>query len=226
MIYEIETYNRFLKKLTDITPAIKVNLLVKAFMNNFDEIENEDNAKQILRALQEECVIYISEDGWAMTGGVYVSITGDRFLSDIKWHQKCYAGYHASKLEKLYGDVNKCLSFIVSKLPLAGGFGPASFPFSIVYATEETDDEPSYVYEICYVSEAREDSMAYIMPSLPKYSKVEFKKYVRYVAFVDHEAAKDKIPYYGFKYICMADISGGYRIIETRDDDVLWAEYY
>ena len=82
MIIGLDEYERFIRGILKKVPVMKMNQLVKALVNNYEEMD-ESFAQSILFAIERKGYVLLSENGWALTQGAYLTITNDRFFDGI-----------------------------------------------------------------------------------------------------------------------------------------------
>jgi len=74
MLDNYEEYEEFVKDITRTVPLIKTEQLKLMIANYFNQpLESTDS---VMFALQRNSIILMSVDGWSMTTGQYIRLTG------------------------------------------------------------------------------------------------------------------------------------------------------
>lgn len=229
MIHSIDTYRELINKFLTVTPMIKKDLLFVALNNNFrnDYRINESFANSIITAMQCAGEIFISDDGWVMTKGAYVQVTNDRYYENVNWHHE-YRVFGIDKYcSKKYSDICSCLYILADLLPDADDFCEMNFPFNLAFVTKESETQPSLCYEVCYIPKAKQDAMRYVFLDMPRIKDEDYKRHILRIAIVENEDMVKKVPYCGFKFICIMNdkSSSRYSVIEKRKTSEMWRDY-
>ena len=227
MIDRYEDYEDFVKDLTRTVPLIKTEQLKLMIANYFSQpLESVDS---VMFALQRNEVILMSVDGWSMTTGQYIRLTGDRFmqqrniLNDDVFNR-------LPKMDRICRDVNRPLSkalwLVADMLPDSKDFIIASQPWAVAFVTEEKKKRPSCLYEITYIAKGYEYNRCEMLKELPKIKSNHVKDGLRRICILDDEGYAFRVPYIGFSYIVVIDHSreNHYRVIEKRGAVERWKD--
>lgn len=247
MIYELETkYEGFVKNILKTIPILQAKQLVICLENSFEECaENKGLSVEILKALQRKGALMLTYDGYVMTRGAYVYLTNDKFFDNVDLNDNIRIKEKMSviRFEKdnkrvvtKTGDTNDLISqqerdrieamwVVADMMPGSKNFIASAYPFIFTYINE--DQENSKCYEITKISEKNEFAKIELLKRLPVISDKRARETVRRIAIIENEKHAWEIPHIGFKYICVIDKNSpqNYRVVEKRDNDILWKDY-
>lgn len=218
-------YKLFVNNILKRMPLLLTEQLIQCLINFYKNKEKitKQEALEILIALQRQGELYLSQDGWTMTKGMYWRITDDKYRDSVK-----YDGiYRIDTIDKVCSRINKeqISSFwvVVNNMPNSNDFAVASSPWHFVFTTEETKTSPSCLYEVTYLPRSREDGMIPMFRSLPKYND-EYKKNVKRVAIVENKSIVWRLPYIGISDVYLAK-NNNLELVETRKPEDAWKDY-
>ncbi len=228
MIDKYEEYEDFVKDLTRTVPLIKTEQLKLMIANFFNQpIESTEN---IMLALQRNDVVLMSVDGWSMTPGYYIRLTGDRFMQQRNNVLNEDEYNRLPKMNDRCRSVNRPLSkalwLVADMLPESKDFIIASQPWAVAFVTDETESKPSRLYEITYIAKGYEYNRCEMLKELPKIKSNHVKNGLRRICILDDEGYAFRVPFIGFSHIVVIDHSreNHYRVVETRDAKERWKD--
>ena len=227
MLEQYEEYESFVKDITRTASLIKTDQLRLMIANYFNQpFETTEN---VMLALQRNNVVLMSVDGWSMTVGQYMRLTGDRFLQA----RNSYNSDSYNRLPSMDArcrDINRALSkslwLVADMMPDAKDFVIASQPWAVAFVTEPTEKRASCLYQITYVSKGHEFTRSELLKSLPKISSNHVKDGIRRICILDDGDYAFRIPYIGFSHIVEIDHTQKrhYRVVETRTGKDKWKD--
>ena len=238
-----DEYYDFIKEIMRKVPALPIELLIIALMNYFPElVPNSKLALFILREIQRNGHILLSSDGWAITKEMYLFYTNDKgrnynVNSATRLGDKI-AVFSERNPDEIVKEVsisdlisNKdkkvidCLWIVFDLLPDSNDFVIGVDPWNVSFCTEY-DDDPGTCYQIIRINNEFKDCYQDILRYLPKMTDFYERENTFRIAIVDTPEDASKVPYVGFRFICVLDNESetGYRIIENRETNV-WADH-
>ncbi len=229
MIERYEEYEEFVKHITRTAPLIKTEQLKLMIANYFSQTLESTDA--VMFALQRNQTILMSQDGWSMTVGQYIRITGDRFLQGRNSY-----GASTDEFNRLPNMNDKCsvinkplsesLWIIADMLPDAIDFSLAASPWAAAFTSRATDDRPSHLYEIAFIEEGYEFTRTEMLKIQPKITSNHVKNGLVRICILEDESYAFRVPYIGFTHIVTIDHSKPthYRIVETRKGMDRWKD--
>ncbi|MBR0417876.1 MAG: hypothetical protein IJI66_01760 [Erysipelotrichaceae bacterium] len=247
MIIGLDEYERFIRGILKKVPVLKVRQLVKALENNYEDMDSA-LAQSILFAIERKGYVLLSENGWAMTQGAYLTITNDRFFDGIV-KNKAYRMpdqlpyYDVDSDNKRYKvrDIElkdalddkqmqliRCMYLVIDMLPDSCEFVAGEFPWNIMFVTEPDDDKKGMLYQIAYVPKRTEDIEFELMRNLPKVDHQELRDSVRRIVVLENDKSIDKVPYIGITHICKINerTARGYEVLGSpRKRTEAWKQY-
>ena len=227
MLENYEEYADFVKHITQTVPLIKTEQLKLMIANYFNQpLESTDS---VMFALQRNSIVLMSVDGWSMTTGQYIRLTGDRFLQQRNIHNEDEYN-RLPKMDNICREVNRPLSkamwLVANMLPDSKDFILAAQPWAVAFVTEEKEGRLSCLYEITYIARGYEYTRSEMLKELPKIKSNHVKDGMRRICILDDEGYAFRVPYIGFSHIVVIDHSkeNHYRVVETRDLKERWKD--
>ena len=227
MIDRYEEYEEFVKDITRTVPLIKTEQLKLMIANYFNQpLESTDS---VMFALQRNSIILMSVDGWSMTTGQYIRLTGDRFLqrrNELNEDHFNRLPKMDSRCREINRPLSKALWLVADMLPDSKDFIIASQPWAVAFVTEETRERPSCLYEITYIARGYEYNRCEMLKELPKIRSNHVKNGLRRICILDDEGYAFRVPYVGFSHIVVIDHerNSHYRVVETRNAEERWKD--
>ena len=210
-----EEYKSFVSELIYHFNPIRQDQLVLALKNYFNDIDDKA-ALEILDKCQTKRVILLSEDGWALTRGKYVQLTGDdryKYMNTDKEHM----------LPRLTNVIQEqcnmklinCLWILIDMLPASMDFALTHKPFQISFISSKKE-----LYEVIYIQKDEEDAKLEMLKNLPSDLFDIAKKTIKRVVILENEQHAFKVPHgKGIRFVLALDHTreNHYRIIEKRE---------
>ncbi len=221
MILDYNDYEGFVKKVTRSVPLLKTEqlmlMIAKFFNQDFETVE------PILFALQRNQVILMTRDGWSMTVGQYIKISGDRFLVarssfDSRSDEFNRLPNMDDKCRKINRPLSKALWIVADMMPDSADFIIASSPWTVAYATIPTENIASRLYEVAYIDKGYEVTGTELLKRVPKIQSNTVKNSIVRICIIEDEDYAFRVPHIGFAYIVKIDhdTPNHYRIVEDR----------
>ena len=187
MIANYEMYEEFVNEITRKVPLIKTDQLALMLSNYFKQpLETID---PVMLALYRNTAIIMTADGWSMTVGEYIKLTGDRFLQRRNSEEM-----EEDELERfpnmddVCSKINKPLSkamwLVAEMLPDSKNFILASSPWAVVFETEATEEKPALLYQITYIGKGHEITGTEMLKVLPKIPSNKVKRVLRRICIL------------------------------------------
>lgn len=236
-------YSSFIIEIVHKLPVIPIRLLIIALINYFEELGSDEKiAFQILKNIQYNGHILLTDNGWAMTKKAYRFYTNDRYpkfdlRSEFRLGDKIniYDDGNPQKIIKSV-DINDVISHGYKKildslwvafdlLPESRDFIVGMDPWNIMFCSKY-DDEPAHCYEIVRISEDMSNVMKDRLSNLTPIIDPEEQENITRIAIVDKEYQVNMVPKVGFRHICVLDDESdtGYKVIRNREKNV-WLDY-
>ena len=229
MIEHYEEYEEFVKHITRTAPLIKTEQLKLMIANYFSQtLESTDT---VMLALQRNQIILMSQDGWTMTVGQYIRITGDSFLQRRNSYWAPTDEYNRipnmnSRCSIINRPLSESLWIIADTLPDSLDFSLAASPWTVAFTSKPTEDRPSHLYEIAFIEKEYEFTRTEMLKIQPKITSNRVKNGLIRICILEDESYAFRVPYIGFTHIVTIDHSKSthYRIIETRKGKDRWKD--
>ena len=229
MIDKYELYEDFARHILRNVPLIKTEQLQLMIANQFQQ--DFDSVNDVMFALQRNQIILMTSDGWSMTVGQYIRITGDRFLRGRNSYDAPTDSLNRlqnmdGKCRKVNRPLSKSLWVVAEMLPDSANFIIAGSPWTVAFTSIPTEKRPSYLYQIAYIDKGYETTLAYLLRSLPSIESNHLRDSIRRICIIEEEEYAFKVPYIGFTYIVTIDHESPthYRVVETRSGKDRWKE--
>ena len=221
MILDYNEYEDFVKKILRSVPLIKTEQLKLMISKYF--AQDPETVDPILLALQSNQAILMTQDGWSMTVGQYIKLSGDRFLAARSSFKSTTDEFNRlpnmdDKCRKVNRPLSKALWLVADMMPDSVNFIIASSPWTVAFATIPTDTKRSLLYEIAYIDKGYEVTGTELLRRVPKIQSNTIKKSIVRICIIEDETYAFRVPYNGFAYVVKIDHSmpSHYRIIEQR----------
>ena len=210
-----EEYKSFVSELIYHFNPIRIDQLALAIKNYFKDIDDE-LALDIIDRCQTKRVLLLTEDGYAMTKGKYVQLTGD----DRYKHMNTSNKYMLPALETVIKErcnmrLINCLWILIDMLPASMDFALTHKPFQISFISSKKE-----LYEVIYIESKEEDAKIEMLRNLPDDLFEIAKKIIKRVVILENEKHAFKVPQgKGIKFILTLDHDrdNHYRIVEKRE---------
>jgi len=225
MIYNIERYGEFIRKILRKIPYIKTRILIICLMNYFTDV-NEKMAKEILYELQSEGECLLSKDGWAITKGMYYRISDDKFRDNFKYHNDYRLDNMEAYLEGLNKDDVDVMWLVADLMPDAENFIVCDTPWNIMFDIPSSELQEPKLFQLIRIPGAVEDERIELLKNSKRLIPEEkILDSIRRIAIIDNPEHSFKIPRLGFTRICVLDEkqTKGFRVVEVRDTDI-WSD--
>lgn len=225
MIYNIETYSKFIVKILRKIPYIKTDILIRCLVNYYPNV-NEKKAKEILFDIQANGECLMSQDGWTLTKGMYYRLSDDKFRDNFHYHND----YRLDGVEKYLKDLNKddvdVMWLVADLMPDAENFIVCDIPWNIMFDVPSNElSEPKLFQLIKIPKEVEDERIELLKNSKTLIPEGKARNSIRRIALIENKDDAWKIPRLGFTHVCVLDSkqTKGYRVVETRTEDI-WAD--
>lgn len=248
MIYNQDFYTEFISGILKRVPLLRSKQLTNALMNIDNEMTPE-LAWAVLYNIERCNHVLFSEGGWAMTLGMYRTLTHDKYLNgvDVKAEFKIqdrlaiYGNngrepYKYATPDELIAEMpngNKRLSILNSMwvvtdmLPASDEFVTDTGIWDVSFVTHPSEESGKYpkLYEIIYISEKRENLICKQLSEMKMIDDKELQKPIMRIAILDNPEHAFKVPYIGFSHILTLDpdAKSGYYVVEKRPLEERWS---
>ncbi|MBR2788189.1 MAG: hypothetical protein IKD94_03405 [Erysipelotrichaceae bacterium] len=229
MIEGYREYEDFVRHITRSVPLIRTEQLRIMISRYFSQ--SLDSTDVILFALQRNLVILMSEDGWSMTVGQYMRITGDNFLQGRNAYGAIEDELNRlpemdNKCREINKPLSECMWIVADMLPDSRDFMIAASPWVVAFTSDPTEERASLLYEITYIPKGYEVTRTELLKNVPKITSNLVRKGLRRICIMEDESYAFRVPHNGFSHIIKIDHSrkNHYRIIETRSGEDRWRD--
>jgi len=221
MTYNLEKYSNYICSILRKIPYIKTDILLLCLRNTFNELD-EDKAKEILFELQSEGDCLLSEDGWAITKGIYYQLSNDTFRDNIKY----FNDYRLPPIESMISSLDKddvdVMWIVADMMPMAKDFIVCDIPWNIMFDTYSEENGGKLVQLIKIPKDIEDMRIELLKCSKNLIPNDSLRESVKRIALIENESHAWKIPRLGFTEICVLDQNKphGFRIVERRNEGV------
>lgn len=226
MSYIIENYQNIVKEILNKIGICRTRQLVNCLKNRFKELDDE-GALDILRALQRNRYLMLSQDGWTLTVGAYMQFANDKFFDKTITSPTEFAiPYDIGQILNINKNIVNSMWIVADMFPDSKDFVLCNSPWDICFSTMPNEKHKGRLFQITTIGKGEENSKAELIKSLPAVSSESFRDVIRRIAIIEDENMAFKVPHLGFFFICKIDEKSpiGYKIIEQRKDNV-WSDY-
>lgn len=214
----------YVKKILSEIGIVYTKQLIVAICKRFNV--SVEYAFDILKNMQKNRRVLLSQDGYAMTVGTYAQYIDDRFFDRIVNSTEDFAiPFDIGKEIQIDKELINTFWYIAITGEEAKDFVICNYPWKICFNTECKDNEESHLYQIAYIPENKETTTYYLLRSMPEIESEAFKKVVNRIAIIDDESHLVLVPYLGFREIYVLKKNGGIELIGERSEEEAWKDY-
>ena len=215
-----EEYRSFAKELLYYFNPMKTEQMQRAFMKYYANMSDE-LIRSILYKLQDHRVILMSSDGWLMSRGKYVQLTGDS-----RYDRLTNGSYTLLPDMKGYVDnqcnmkLINCLWILIDMLPASLDFTLTHKPFQISFMSKKRE-----LYQVIYIPTLEEPARFEMLRALPNDLLDDVKKAIKRIVILEDEKGADRVPQgRGIRFILVIDDSTKthYRVVQKREN--IWQD--
>ena len=215
-----EEYRSFAKELLYYFNPMKTEQMQRAFMKYYANMSDE-LVRSILYKLQDHRVILMSSDGWLMSRGKYVQLTGDS-----RYDMLTNGSYTLLPDMKGYVDnqcnmkLINCLWILIDMLPASLDFTLTHKPFQISFMSKKRE-----LYQVIYIPTLEEPARFEMLRALPNDLLDDVKKAIKRIVILEDEKSADRVPQgRGIRFILVIDDSTKthYRVVQKREN--IWED--
>ena len=215
-----EEYRSFAKELLYYFNPMKTEQMQRAFMKYYANMSDE-LIRSILYKLQDHRVILMSSDGWLMSRGKYVQLTGDS-----RYDRLTNGSYTLLPDMKGYVDnqcnmkLINCLWILIDMLPASLDFTLTHKPFQISFMSKKRE-----LYQVIYIPTLEEPARFEMLRALPNDLLDDVKKAIKRIVILEDEKSVDRVPQgRGIRFILVIDdtTKTHYRVVQKREN--IWED--
>lgn len=219
-INNLDQYKDFIKDFMYWFNPLKTEQLELALCKYFKDVDTAD-AKEIISRCQSKRYVLTSPDGWAMTRGVYVQLTGDSKYEYMKASsENMLPVMNNFVINSCNTERLNCLWVLIDMLPASMDFVVTHKPFQLSFTNKN-----NILYECIYISSENESAKVEMLNLLPRDLFEDAKSAIRRIVIMENPNNAIKIPKgIGVRYILAIDDSKKthYRVVEKREN--IWDE--
>ena len=217
-------YYDFVRKTLNKVHVMRLEQLLKIMQVKYTF--PREKCLEIVLDAQKDNYLFVSKDGYVLTRGFYLSLTGDKFsdsteLSNYE-HRICFN--IGPELEKQKGLIN-CLTVVANMMPISEDFFIPNEPWNVMFITPESFTKPdangqkfdSCLYQLIYIPHVSIGTYCSMLERF-KEEEAEAKKRIKRIAVVEKAEDAPRIPYVGFTNIVTVK-EDNFKIIESRKDN-------
>ena len=215
-----EEYRSFAKELLYYFNPMKTEQMQRAFMKYYANMSDE-LIRSILYKLQDHRVILMSSDGWLMSRGKYIQLTGDS-----RYDRLTNGSYTLLPDMKGYVDnqcnmkLINCLWILIDMLPASLDFTLTHKPFQISFMSKKRE-----LYQVIYIPTLEEPARFEMLRALPNDLLDDVKKAIKRIVILEDEKSVDRVPQgRGIRFILVIDdtTKTHYRVVQKREN--IWED--
>lgn len=222
----IDNYNNFTKDILKRIGILKTKQLVICLKKKFDI--DDEKALFILKGLQKNRRLFMSQDGWTMTPGTYLQLTGDKFYDKTTTNPVDFAiTFDIGKTLNIDNDIVDSMWAVAYAMPESEEFIITNYPWKMCYITKASEEKQGILYQILVVRKGDEFATNMMLKSLPNITSRGMRNALRRIAIIEDERHAWAIAHLGFETIYAVDETSpdGLRILEKRESDDIWSDY-
>jgi hypothetical protein len=211
-----------LKKLSVITQQ----LLRQMIVNKFENTVNDSYIAYVLRKMQNNNELFLTEDGYVLTSGAYIMLSDDKKFNEIHkedfYSVKKGLNYEDSR-EGL--DAVDCMWLLATMLPDVTEYVINSGVWDLQFIVPPNEEQNSRLYQVVKFKKGFETPKALLLESTCNVENIEDRACIRRIALFDDEEMAFRTPKkLGFNIIAVVDDTqrNHYRILKVIQNSEAW----
>lgn len=223
MLEGYENYKEFVKKVMTPMPVMRTDQLKLMISRYFNQ--NYDTVDEVIFAMKSSRIIIMTVDGWCMTIGEYLKLTGDYFLNtqnEVADDEFRRYPPIEGKLKNIDRNIIDSLWLVADSMPESFDFAVTMYPFSVAYCTKPTEKKPSLLYQITVIRKGQEFTKSEMLKTIPPIQSKHVRDVIRRICILEDESYAFRVPYKGFSHILVLDKNepSHLKLVEQRKDSV------
>lgn len=226
MYRDNEETESFIKSVMNKVSVVTVELLCYMLKNQFEDTVNDSYIGFLLRHLQNDGILLLSEDGYVMTKGAYVSLTDDIFFDNLlpTASYRVKSGIDYSKSRDGIDCVD-CMWFLATMLPKVSEYiiNTGVWDLQFIVAPDEKHD--ARLYQVVKFKKGYEVAKSLLIESTQHIENERDRLQIRRIALFDDENMVFKVPKKcGFNFVAVTDSKQQqhFRILERIKVEDAW----
>lgn len=221
MLAGYENYKEFVTKVMTPMPVMRTEQLKLMISRYFNQDYN--HVDEVIYAMKASRIIILTIDGWCMTVGEYLKLTGDYFLTvENEIADDEYRRYPAmeGKLQRIDRNVIDSLWLVADSMPDSIDFALTMYPFSVAYCTKPSENKKSLLYQITVIRKGQEFTKSEMLKNILPIQNKYVRDCIRRICILEDESYAFRIPYRGFSHILVLDKNepSHLRLVEQRSN--------
>lgn len=222
--HEQTSYENLIRSILRRVPLLKTRQLILCLKNCYS-ISKAESIHALIIA-QSHGYVMNSVDGYSMTSGQYVALTGDRFFDMVNYQSdKCIIKPISSIRDFCDRNLVDAMWIVADKMPQSIDFVVSNSPWFITFDTPiDSTNEIGCLYQITNIPREKELVRLQLLRSLAPIQYKNMRKGIRRIAIIENEQHSFLIPRIGFSHIVAIDEEdeAGYRVVEKRAEEGRW----
>ena len=224
MIRGLEEYETYIRKILKKVPLMRTEQMEIMLMKTFEGTDRT-LAGQILTAVQRRGYLLLSEDGWLMTKGIYVQLSGDTFYDGLLPQGQCRLPEMDGLCRDFWRGQTEPMWVIADLAPSSNGFLMNCGVWDAAFITEDEEEKEAKIYELIWIPGRLERVKCELLRTLPEVKDKADRRLIVRIAVMENGVHAYKVPYKGIRYIVEPDGSARhYRIAEKRTGEEVWQD--
>lgn len=215
-----------IRSVLDDVSVIKKDIVEKILLNKYSPHVSVAYVDMIMRKMQARNDLLLSSDGYVMTRGAYVRITGDRFFNELKigYNEKVKDGidYTCSRDGT---SIIPCMYIYADLQPYSEYLLKNKEGWDISFITVEHDEKPSRLYSVAYFAKGYESIKAELLLMSERGLEHVEKERIRRIALFENPEMSFLSPKgIGITSVACLDENEqcGFRVIRAIPADEAW----
>ena len=224
MIRGLEEYETYIRKILKKVPLMRTEQMETMLMKTFEGTDRT-LAGQILTAVQRRGYLLLSEDGWLMTKGIYVQLSGDTFYDELLPQGQCRLPEMDALCRDFRRGQTELMWLIADLAPMSNDFLMSCGVWDAAFITEDEEEKEAKIYELIWIPGRLERVKCELLRTLPEVKDPADRRLIVRIAVMENGVHAYKVPYKGIRYIVEPDGSARhYRIAEKRTGEEVWQD--
>lgn len=209
-------------------PVVRTYTLARMLVRKCESEITYEYAYSLLREMQSRYMLLLSEDGYVMTRGAYLRMTGDKYFDNLLplYNYRVKEGLNYATSSVGTGAIMSMMMY-AELMPYAENPIVNRGGWDLIFNTKEHDGKKSRIFCVAYFKAGFESTKANILKMVERDEEYDGKELIRRIALFEDERMTFMTPKgIGFTTVAVVDLydRSNFRIIEKIPVKEAWSD--
>ncbi len=216
----------FVKDTLRHVSVMTQSLLCSMIYSQFGDTVNAEYIRFLLKKMQSHGDLYLTEDGYVLTKGAYVTLTNDTRLANLQVDKYCMVKKGINYEESRDGtDIIDCMWLLSTMLPNVSEYVINTEPWTLQFIVPPSEKSVSRLFQVAKFKRGFESPKSLLIESSQRELNIDERKHLRRIALFDDEEMAFCVPKnLGFNIVAVVDDMQPhhYRILKKIKNSEAW----